>query len=174
MIFFKPKKPPLRSVLFVCTANQTRSVTAMALFRRLAEKSTEKWIVDSAGAKASNGAMAHPVISHQLKRMDAPVNDHRSKPVSKKLLSRFRWIIVMEQAHKDAIVKLDKEAGERTFLMRELSSGEELKNYDMPDPTGNEYENYKELFDIMDAEIPRLFEKLQIKAYDEEWNERKD
>jgi len=159
-----------RSILFVCTANITRSPVAEAMFRKLAKKSGEKWNIASAGIKAVKGASANQVVSFIMFQRGLPLHNHSSQPVTKKLLSRYMWIIVMEEAHKKAILEIDDSLKDRVFIFRELTRTGELGDYNMPDPTGREALDFSQLFEILDNEIPRLYEVMNIRMYDREWN----
>jgi len=168
---FKRKSAPLRSVLFVCTANVTRSPVAEALFKRLANASGEKWKVASAGTGTVRGVPPNPVISFIMFQRGFPIRDHRSRPVKRSLLDRFYWIIVMERTHREKLLKLDPEAGERIHVLRQFGCEEPLLEPDMPDPTGKDVDDYRELFDILDQEIPRILRVLQNRVSDLGWEE---
>jgi len=72
----------------------------------------------------------------------------------------------MQEAHRNAILELDGNVDERVFVLRELSCREPLDNADMPDPTGKDVDDYQELFDILDEEMPQLFKVIRDKAYE--------
>ena len=169
MGLFKKKKPELHSVLFVCSANVTRSPAVEALFKKHASKSIKSWNVGSAGTKAGSGSAPNPVVAYILFQRGVNINSHRSKPVTPRLLRRYYWIIVMEKAHRQAITEMEPDSESRVFVMRELIHGNRLNDPNMPDPTGKEVDDYRELFDILDQEIPQLVKILQNKASDTGW-----
>jgi len=106
-----------------------------------------------------------------MHQRETPLFKHRSQPVTPQLLSQYYWIIVMEVAHKEAILKVDKETGSRIFTFREFGHIEGVKEPDMPDPTGKEIEDYKVLFDILDREMPHFITTIFAKVDDLKWNE---
>ena len=165
----KPKAPPPFSVLFVCTANIKRSPVAEAIFRQMAEKAGETWKVASAGVNAGRGIPVNQIISFIMFQRGLSLNFHRSQPVDKKLLSEYQWIVTMEEAHREELIKIDENAKDRILLFRELSGDEELMNMDMPDPTGKDADDYRDLFEIFDSEMPRLINALRGKAYEVEY-----
>lgn len=165
-------KKNYRSVLFVCTANITRSASAEALFRKMTQSMPDKWEAASAGTRALVGSPAHPIISFILQLREISNFKHRSKQLTKVLIDKFQWIVVMETAHKDLVLKLSPDASERTFLFRELSGAEQLSNYNMPDPTGKDVEDYAELFQILDTELPLVYKKLENKVNDLMWQDQ--
>ena len=168
MNLFKRKPPPLQSILFVCTANVTRSPVAESLFKHEIAKTGETWKVASAGVNAAKGISANPTVSFVMSKRGTPIANHRSQPVTAKLLNRYYWIIVMEAAHKSAILEINPDVGERLFTMREIGLQDPPDQPDMPDPTGKEVGDFQELFQIFDYEIPRLVKAIQAKNSDAE------
>ncbi len=159
--FFDHKPPALRSVLFVCTANVTRSPAAALIFSSLAEKSGEKWEVASAGIRAGRGYPANPIVTFIMFQRRLSLADHKTKPVNAALLRRYRWIFAMEEAQREFLIKLDPKAAERIFLLRNFGLETPRSDPNMPDPTGKNEEDYHELFEILDREIPRLFRAVE-------------
>jgi len=167
-------------VLFVCTANITRSPAAAALFNNLAIKAGEKWIVASAGTKAFSGARAHIGTIQRLNKRKIPIEGHKSQPVTKKLLSQYRWILVMAAHHRDEIIKLDPSAADKTFCLRTFGLNSPDLITDMPDPTfaPNKLEQqnieFDELFGILDKEVKRAYEILSDRVVNYEMGPEPD
>ncbi len=162
----KNKKINNRSILFVCTANITRSPSAAGMFNKAALETGDKWEVASAGVWASAGARIEGVMKLRMKDRGISVDAHRSQKVTPKVLNQYRWIIVMERIHRDAIIEIDSKFEEKTFVMRELVNEELLENPDMPDPTGKETQMFYVLLDILDKEIPLLYKIMMKKAWE--------
>jgi protein-tyrosine-phosphatase len=80
----------------------------------------------------------------------------------------------MEDGHRKAILDLDDSLKNRVFLFRELTHPEPLDNPNMPDPTGKDVDDYRELFGIFDAEIPSLVKAIRDKAYELEMGDSDD
>lgn len=165
-MFFRRKPPSLRSVLFVCTANVTRSPAAAALFADLAAKSGEKWEIASAGIKAGKGFPPNHLITLRMRQRNLSITSHRSQPLTQKLLRRYRWILVMENAQREAILKMDPSASDKVFTLRTFGRDDSDHPTDFPDPTGREHGDYYELFDLLDIEIPRVFKYLRNRLDD--------
>jgi len=138
------------------------------MFSVEAKKSGQKWSVASAGVTAGRGYPASPVISYVMFQRKVPLTDHRSQPVEAKLLKKFHWIITMERSQRDLILKLNPSVADRIFVFRELTYTAPLERPDMPDPTGKEPDDYRELLDILNAEIPILFRRLESRISDVE------
>jgi len=126
----------------------------------------EDWKIASAGVKAIKKVGPNPVVAFIMHQRKIPMTQHRSQPVTKKLLNRHYWIIVMETTHKEAILKVNTNLKERVFTLREFGLSSPPPEPDMPDPTGKDPDDYRELFEILDREIPRLVKQFQIKISD--------
>jgi len=174
MFLFHRKPPPPRSVLFVCTANVTRSPVAEILFRKLVGSAGEIWKVASAGVNGARGMGVNQVISFIMFQRGLSMQHHRSQPVKRKLLTRYQWIVVMEEGHRLSILEMDENLKDRVFLFRELTNTEPLDHHNMPDPTGRDVDDYRELFNIFDAEMPVLVKILRDKAYEFEMRDSND
>jgi len=170
MQFFKRKKekhPPVRSALFVCTANITRSPSAEALFKLEIEKTGEIWDISSAGVNAVKGIRAQKNISILMHLNGVVLKNHRSQPLTPKLLNKYYWILVMEIAHKEQILNKNPEVGNRVFTVREFGLDIPPDEPDMPDPTfSDNQDDYYNLLNILNYEIPRITRILQIRNSD--------
>lgn len=164
MIRKKGSHPPLRSILFVCTANVTRSPVAARMFQKLAQSSGEDWKVGSAGLRAGKGYPANPIVSYLMFQRQLSLAEHQSQPVEKKLFRQYYWIITMEESQREEILKIDPSLSERVFVLRQFGRDSLLPYSDMPDPTGRNPEDYEELFTLLDEEIPRLWGLLRLKV----------
>ncbi|MFH0766276.1 MAG: hypothetical protein V2A61_07635 [Calditrichota bacterium] len=178
---FSRKPPPLRSVLFVCTANVTRSPAAAALFRAEAAKHGEIWTVASAGTKAFKGFKPHSAVAFIMDKRGIKINNHRSQRATKKLLRKYHWILVMEESHREALIKDNPKLANNIYVFRKFGLESDNQEMNMPDPTGKDnYQDpegkpdYCELFAILDVEIPRIFKLLQLKVSDLEWAQQAD
>lgn len=172
MWFFKPKTPHPKSVLFICTANVTRSPAAEVMFKSIAEKSGEEWQADSAGIKAYNGSPANTVMAMILHQRGLKLHNHKSKRITTNLLQRFQWFVVMEKSHRDTLLEIAPHLSERVFIMRELAGTQDLDVPDMPDPTGKDPEDYRELMTILDVEIQKVWIALNDRASHLIWNQK--
>lgn len=161
-------------MLFVCTANVTRSPAAAAFFEALAIKSGEHWVVSSAGVKALKGGSPNNVVKYAISRQKLDISKHRSQPVTKKLLASFRWILVMEAKHRDAIITLDPDAGRKTFCLRNFAVSDPTIPTDFPDPTGKDIQDFDELFKLLNEAVPRAFNALRDRVISYEMGSESD
>ena len=86
------------SILFVCTANQTRSPIAAVLFTCLLRESGQLagWRIESAGTWAIDGLPAGRRAQRTMYDMRLDLSKHRTRCVTAEMLAAFDLILVME------------------------------------------------------------------------------
>ena len=130
------------SLLFVCTANQTRSPIAAALFTRLLQESGQLagWRIESAGTWAIDGLPAGRRAQRAMHDMRLDLSKHRTRCVTAEMLAVFDLILVMEQGHKEALQAEFPTIARRVFLLAEMAGG----TWDVADPTGGSEDDVRE------------------------------
>lgn len=94
-----------KSVLFVCSGNIFRSMSAKFLFEKyLKDNNINDWIVDSAGTTAKKQTMRTTLIK-QLNEYGVDPTKHKQKKLTKKHLEKYDIIIAMSKDHKEFIEK---------------------------------------------------------------------
>ena len=121
------------SILFVCTANRFRSPIAAIHFARevVRHADDQEITVSSAGTWAAAGQPATSEAVEQAKQYSLNLSLHRSRPVTREILSQADLIIVMENNHKEAITQEFPIIADRVYLLTEVVDG--TRN-DIPDP----------------------------------------
>lgn len=113
-------------VLFVCRANQIRSVIAEQLVARALRQTGDElraptdqlgWTTRSAGVAAQSGARVHRGVSELLSRWDIDTGDIRSRQLTAHDVAEAGLILTAERAHRSAVVSLDPKAVHRTFTL---------------------------------------------------------
>ncbi|MBW2154565.1 MAG: hypothetical protein JRH18_23265 [Deltaproteobacteria bacterium] len=95
------------NVLFVCTANISRSYLAEKIMKHTAERFGLKNIeVSSAGVNALPGSAPDPMMVEYLKLMNIPFDNHESRQLDTESVEWADVILVMEQRHKNWIQTL--------------------------------------------------------------------
>ena len=88
----------MKSILFVCTGNIFRSVSAeYALKAAMADRS--EYVVSSAGTRAHPEPM-HPFIRDELSRKGADPSKHRQRKLTHALLAQTDLVVAMGLDHK--------------------------------------------------------------------------
>ncbi len=130
------------SVLFVCTANRFRSPLAAAILQKaLAEEEQARtaswdigraadWQVDSAGLQAAPLQPVLPDVLEAAAQLGIELSEHRSQHVADLDLTCYDLVIVMEGAHRAALLERHPELEERVYL---FSQAVDNDTYDIPD-----------------------------------------
>lgn len=137
------------SVLFVCTANICRSPMAEALFRRIVNEAfpKEKWRIESAGTWAINSQPASENARLVMHQKGLEIGHHRSRRITKDILSDFDLILTMAKGHKEALILEFPLFARRVFMLSEMVG----QDYDIEDPIGRSEAEYAITSDKMEA-----------------------
>src|SRR5215208_1642740 len=150
------------SILFVCTANRFRSPLAAAIFRKhLHELGIgDSWVVGSAGTWTSTGQLVIPEVANLAPRFNLDLSNHRSARISRKLLSNYDLVIVMQASQKEALLTEYPELHDRVQLLSNIT---ERRSYDITDTVTSE----REMMDIiseLDSLLRRGLESICVMA----------
>lgn len=128
------------AVLFVCTANISRSPMAQAFFQCLIDQGRlgPGWQVESAGTWGQEGLPASGRAQTVLRAWGLDLGRHRSRIVDAGLLARFDLILTMEKGHKEALQIEFPQVRERVYLLGEMAGW----SRDVPDPVGGSLDDY--------------------------------
>jgi protein-tyrosine-phosphatase len=132
----------MKSILFVCSANQCRSPMAEVLFENLVRERGEEdeWRVESAGVWAYGGAPATGNARLAMEERGLSLERHRSQQAENELLSQFDLIVVMTREHRETLLAQMPALDGRVHLLRELDGG----TGDFADPVGGDLTVYKQ------------------------------
>ena len=153
------------TIVVVCKANITRSAYLHGYMENYLKEhmpyARKKVRILSAGVQARTGGSASQVVKHVAKINGFNLRNHRSDPMTAKIVKAADVILVMEQYQKDAILERFPKAEGKTFRMMEyLWNGDEKEIRDIPDPTGQNLVDYEEFMDIAHAEVDRIYREL--------------
>jgi len=160
--FFKSRiyMSAIKSILFVCTGNTCRSVMAERLLKkRLKELGKDDVEVFSAGIRAPGGLPPTHGTIEAMEGEDVDVSDFRSKNLSDDMIRRADLILVMEEMHKEEIVKRVPQAASKTHLLKMFGKDEtgwHAEGFDIPDPIGRPLTDYKYCINMIKREIDRI------------------
>jgi protein-tyrosine-phosphatase len=135
------EQAPLRSVLFVCTANQCRSPMAAALLRSLADQRGEadRWQIQSAGTWAEPERPATQLSQAVMQRRGITLAEHRSRSVTAELLESVDVVLVMTRHHQEALQAEFPTVQGRVLLVSQLID----RKFDIEDPFGGSADDYE-------------------------------
>ena len=131
----------LRSVLFVCTANQCRSPMAAAMLQSLVAQRGEasRWQIRSAGTWTEPGRPATPLAQRVMRRRNIDLSGHRSRSIDADLLSAASIVLVMTRHHQEAIQAEFPETQHTVYLLSQLVD----RSFDIEDPYGGSVDEYE-------------------------------
>jgi len=111
-----------KKLLVVCTANVCRSPLVAALIQhRLAEGGLGSEIhVESAGVHALTGAEIDPVVLYLLRELGIEPAEHRATPVVEAALVSADLVLVMQEAHRQALLYRFPAASPKNCMLREV------------------------------------------------------
>lgn len=120
-------------MLFVCTANRFRSPIAAIHFARqvVLHGDDQQISVSSAGTWTSDGQPVTPDALILAEEYGLNLSLHKSRLLTRDMISNENLILVMENSHKEAILQEFPFAAKRVFLLSEAAIG---NPYDIPDP----------------------------------------
>jgi len=131
------------NVLFVCSANISRSFLAEMLLKHEIEvRKLDNISVSSAGIYAYPGNPPDPIMLDHLEKQGISVTAHESRQISEEDIAWADLILVMEQAHaRDLELRWPEAKGKIEFLGRYISEGRDAD--DIVDPFGKPPYHYR-------------------------------
>jgi protein-tyrosine-phosphatase len=131
----------MKTILFVCTANQCRSPMAEGLMRRKLEREGRAGEIRaaSAGVDALNGCRATENSIQTMAARGIDISGHRSRATTDKILQDAALILTMERAHANVLQALFPAHTERVHLLAQMAGLES----DVADPVGSPLEDYR-------------------------------
>lgn len=153
----------MASVLFVCTANQVRSVMATAIFKEAVRKRfpNEVWRIESAGTWTALGLPTLDIVLKVMSAKGHDLSDHRSRPVTRPLLQAFQLILTVESGQMEALKIEFPEVADRVYLLSEIAG----LSGDIPNPSGRSIAEIQDLAVNLDNLITKGFDRIITLAH---------
>ncbi|MFC1798832.1 low molecular weight protein arginine phosphatase [Thermodesulfobacteriota bacterium] len=130
-------------ILFVCTANISRSFLAEKLMQHEIElRQLTGVFVKSAGVYANPGSLPDPKMVAYLNQNQIVASDHASSRIDDENIRWADHILVMEKSHAEEIVRLWPDAGEKVDLLGRFVSMDGSAD-DVVDPFGRTPFHYR-------------------------------
>ena len=128
---------------------------AEGLFERMIAERPDLRVL-SAGVSTYQGQPPSAHAVEVLSELGVDISQHRSRPLSEKVIDEADWIIAMTRSHLDSIIYLFPRAAEKVYLLREFEPG--ATSLDVADPIGMGLEAYRAARDIIRNGLPGLMQ----------------
>jgi protein-tyrosine-phosphatase len=147
------------AILFVCTANICRSPMAAEIFKSVSTQVDKDvvWKVDSAGTWAVNGLHASENAQAVIGSMGLDISGHHSRNVADIDLNIYDLILTMEAGHKEALLVEHPGFFDRIFMLSEMVRS----TFDIADPIGGTFDDYKETVALLEDLIGRGYPQIK-------------
>jgi protein-tyrosine-phosphatase len=136
---------------------------AEALFRAKLDASQVDWRIESAGTWAPDGEPAAEKTLQVLRDRGVDLSRHRSRSVSRALLSQFNLILTMERGHKEALQAEFPELARRVYLLSEMVG----RIHDIRDPVGGIPADFQDTANELERILSKGFEKISQLAMEQ-------
>jgi protein-tyrosine phosphatase len=149
------------NILFICTANISRSFLAEMLFNYEAEAAKMTNVRSaSAGLFSFPGRPADPMMVEYLSERGIPIKEHESRQMTVEDVAWADMILVMEKEHVRLIEESWPEASEKVELLGKFGSEEEIAD-DVIDPYRRTPYHYRLTQSHISLAVNALIEYLQ-------------
>ena len=155
----------MKRILVVCTANICRSPLVAALLQqRIAQAGLADAItVESAGVRAVAGYAVDPMIAAMLDELGIALAAKFATPVAESALRTADMVLVMEEAHRQALFYRLPGALPKIFLLSEMAG----RFDEVADPYGMPAEAYRatltQVMALLEGGWPQMLKRLGIK-----------
>jgi len=159
-----------RSILFVCTGNIYRSLSAEKFFKQyLDREGIKNWRVGSAGVAVEAVAM-YPKLARTLQSYGIEDLSHRQRQITRAMLERYDIVVGMARNHLDY---LRGDFGYKgALLFNELALGEETSVFDINEVVPNYPANraaidanIEQTLKHLHESIPKIFKNASDRFY---------
>ena len=138
------------SILFVCTGNRCRSITAAALWAQKLPRIAEDWMdwqVSSAGTWTDDGQPPPLGLRLLLLERGIDVGGQQSRLLTGDILADHSLVLVMEPGHKEALGVEFPRRKHRVFMLSEMAG----RTSAVSDPDGGDAEAFSACIEEIDA-----------------------
>ncbi len=154
-------------VVFVCTANLSRSPMAEAMFRHEVQEWPEITVA-SCGTKSVPGFSPTPEALTVLQTHGYSTDGLVTHKISSAYVDRANYIFVMGDVHLKTILQRYPNARGKVYLARDFSPDEAERGLDVPDPHEKPLDAYLEVYAQLQVLVPLLGDFV-IDGPSDEW-----
>ncbi len=153
------KKKNKYQVIFVCSGNINRSPMGKYLLQAAIEKTRYKDFVkvDSAGTLDLSSQPAHELTMEAAQEYNLDMDDHVSKPISKKIMDDSELVLCLAVDHQKYLRRRYPEFKKKIVLLKQWQRDTQLMNPSVADPMGHSRKFYEGTFKEIALEVKRIF-----------------
>ncbi len=155
------------NILFVCTANITRSAMSAAILKKMISDKglQELFLVDSAGTEALYEMPSDETTIEVCKKHGIDISAHRGQQVTHAMVHDASLILCMAEPHRRIIRGIFPQWERKILLLKEFGREDVPQDLSVSDPTGSSRKKYEKCFVELESEIARIFPLLEEMAH---------
>ena len=160
------------NILFVCTANITRSAMGAAILKKIvADKGLqESFLIDSAGTEALAEMPPDDYTIAVCEKHGIDISNHRGQQVTHAMVHDASIIFCMAEPHRRIIRGIFPQWERKIVMLKEFGLEDLPKELSISDPTGRAKRKYEQCFQEIETEITRILPLLEEMSG---WEKRK-
>ncbi len=157
---------PIQKILFICTANRSRSIFAAALVESLQSSYQLSLNVFAAGTDAQPDLPPTENTHKILKNRGISTEGLRSKVCTEEMIKKADVIFVMEKYHRDHILAKYPEFQKKVFYLADFCTETEpwIKEMGIPDPVGMNFIFYENVFHLIENSCKNILHQIKAAA----------
>lgn len=146
-------------IMFICTGNICRSAMAHAMMAKKAKEQNKKIEVFSSGIWAENGDIpTHEGIT-VMKDYGIDLSKHKATNIRNSNIENMDVILCATVNHKNSVISMYPELEDKVFTIKEYA-GYSINNFDINDPWGCGFNEYKKCAKEIYICIEKILEKI--------------
>ena len=130
------------------------------LRKKLKDQGAQLVSVQSAGTAAAPGLPASFIGVSVLRSHGIELINHRSQPVTKKLMDKFDLALAMATDHYDFLIEKFPKNQHKVHLFMNYGREDQVEDPNVVDPITGDWELYEEVYQLLDKEMERITAKV--------------